>query len=287
MVLRRPVDARGFLEALHTISRISLVQRATAGRAARGGIDDDPTTLGGARLPLDDLIVCRLHRRRLCNPATGWDKVGSVVTDDRGGGLDLLLLLLLLLPAMQAQSILNRKQESTHGNRAARDAHHGGLVGFAAHHGVCLAILAVDVVGHVQSVLVSTATERAVLLMNLQRVGALVAVAGVAFKVGHDILLVGLELAHGHDGLRDVLDDGGRHSGRSTQGQSSARNYAREYRVPDGGSFVLAKQTRCVEGRHCDGLGTSRKTGRGTGDSFGGRKPSRSQTSRCWSWCWS
>ena len=212
VVLSATVDAGGFLVELHALGLVLVVEGAAAGRAARGRVDDDPTGLEGARLALDDLVA---DDGLLAGRTARGNGVGPVVADD--GGLHSGSL---VGAALHAQTVFDGQEETTDGAAVARHLDQRGLAGLAVDDGVGLAVLAVDVVGDVESVLMTALAERTVFLVDLQRVDALVAVACVTLKGVDHVFLVGLEVAHGHDRLDDGLDGGG-HGGRATDGVSS------------------------------------------------------------------
>lgn len=82
------------------------------------------------------------------------------------------------------------------------------MVELAVNDRVGLAVLAVQILGDVDGVLVAATAERAPPVVGLDGVGALCAVAGVALKGLHHEVFVGVELPHHHDGLGAVYGGG-------------------------------------------------------------------------------
>lgn len=159
MVPSWSVDARRrFLGALSAVCRIRVVQGA-AGRSTWRLVDDHTTTLESAWLAFDDFIAsCRL----LCGCLARRNGERAIVADDRGHNLNpslVLALRLLLLLALQTHAILDRKEEAPDSDAVPGNLDQCGLAQFTVDDGFGLAILTVEVLGHVEGVLVTTVTE--------------------------------------------------------------------------------------------------------------------------------
>ena len=240
--------------SLDAVGGVGFVERAPAGRVTgritRRRVNYDPASLERARLPLNHLVVG--HRcHRLGSSAAGWDGVRRVVADDGGLVPDGGRLLLLL--AVQAQAVFHGQQQTANGQAVARDLDEGRLVDLTVDDRVRLAVLAVQILGDVQRIPVAAIAEGAVLFVDPQRVHALGAMVGVALKGEHHVLLVGLQIAHGHDGLCDVFDDRGRHGVSAAQLGTPAGVSSTTKDVPNGRREWRPKGTRKrLERRHGD-----------------------------------
>jgi hypothetical protein len=122
---------------LNTRGLVSLVEGATAGRAT--GVDDDATM--GARSALDDLGdrfgVVRDSRA---------DRVGGIVADDG-------------LLATHAQAFFDGEKQAAGCSELTGDADQQLAVTVPGDGRVCFAILAEDITGDVDGILVAALTE--------------------------------------------------------------------------------------------------------------------------------
>ena len=167
--------------------------------------------------PLNDKLSVR---RRARGHARGHG-VCPVVADNRRGrrGRRLALAVVLVLALVdndstrdllvsQRKTKLEGQQETTHAVEAQSDLDQRGATQLAVDDGVRHVVHAVDVLVHVDGVLVSAIAEGTALVEGLDGVDAARAVGGMAFEVGHHEFLVGFQAAH------DRLDEfnGRRHS---------------------------------------------------------------------------
>lgn len=191
--------------ALDPIRCVGVIQRTTAGRAARRRVDNDPAALERARLSLDDFMVGLALPGRFPTRRNG---IGLIIGDDRRLGVR-------PLPPAQVQSILDGKQQPSSGGAVAGNLDQRRLVELAVNDGMRLAVLAVQVLGHVDGILATTLAKGATSLMCSERVSAACAVTGMTLEGHHDVVLVGIELSHKHDGLGRGFDHGGHGVGAS------------------------------------------------------------------------
>lgn len=155
------------------------------------------TLLVAVWYPLNNELGVRLRAR---GHARGHG-VCPVVADNRRGrrrrGLALAVVLALVdadssdLLVSQRKTKLESQQETAHAVEAQSDLDQRGSTQFAVDDGVRHVVHAVDVLVHIDGVLVSAIAEGGALVEGLDGIDAARAVGGMALEVVHHELLVG------------------------------------------------------------------------------------------------
>ena len=197
------VATRRFNSGLHPVCSVLLVEGSPAGRRAMRGVAC-VTLFVAVWYPLNN----ELSVRRGARGHTRGHGVCPVVADNRRGrrrgGLALALVLVLTLVddessdllVSQTKTKLEGQQETAHAVEAQSDLDQRGATQFAVDDGVRHVVHAVDVLVHIDGVLVSAIAEGGAFVEGLDGIDAARAVGGMALEVGHHVLLVGFQAAH-------------------------------------------------------------------------------------------
>lgn len=126
--------------------------------------------------------------------------VRPVVADDRANRRGSSFLNPDVLPLRpQLETILDGQQKPVNADAIQGELKQGGLLAVPVHRGVCLEVQGIDILVHVDGVLIPTIAETTTHVEGLKRVNTVRATGGVPLKLDDNVFLIGLEATH--DGL--------------------------------------------------------------------------------------